>query len=47
MTQENCIIAVREGTSDEQIVHEVFNQDCYDLSKWKPKRYPKLIVSVV
>mgnify|MGYP003118187183 FL=1 len=46
MTKENFIIAVREGTSDEQIVHEVFDQDCYELSKWKPKRYPKFIVDV-
>tara|TARA_B100000287_G_scaffold434773_1_gene500330 strand:- start:1361 stop:2050 length:690 start_codon:yes stop_codon:yes gene_type:complete len=46
MIKEDYIVAVRKGTSDEQIVHEVLDQDCYKLSEWKPKRYPKFIVDV-
>jgi len=37
---------VREGTKDFAACEEVITHDCYKLSEWKPKRYPKFIVDV-
>ena len=34
-------ISYREGTSDEQVLHEVIQQDCYFFNQWKPKTQPK------
>lgn len=39
-------INYREGTSDEQVLHEVIHQDCYFFNQWKPKTQPKCIIDV-
>jgi len=39
-------ISYREGTSDEQVLQEVIQQDCYFFNQWKPKTQPKCIIDV-
>ena len=37
---------IRKNTKDNEVCKEVIANDCYELSKWKPKRYPKFIVDI-
>ena len=39
-------INYREGTTDEQVLHEVINEDCYFFNRWEPKTQPKYIIDV-